>query len=120
MRAKALFIVIYMCSALLFMQWSGLHLHVGMDEHANTLHVAHIHGVDLDDHGHDHDADVDVSLFELSASWVKQIQYFLTLTVALIICVTVSIVVWPPPFRNPLFNKHSYWRPISRGPPVFS
>lgn len=118
MRQKSLFIVFYMSIALLFMQWSGLHLHIGADEHANTLHVAHVHGVDLDDHGHDHEADIDVSLFELSTNWFKQIQYFLLLTVALVIGVTVSFVVWSPPFINPIYHSRSYWRPILRGPPT--
>lgn len=107
-----------MCLALLFLQWSGMHYHVSTDEHASELHIGHLHELDLENHGHDHDSDFDVSLFELTANWFKQIQNAIIFTLALILFVTSTIVVSPPSFRNTLYQRHTYWRPVLRGPPA--
>ena len=71
-----------------------------------------------EDHGHEHDSDFDVSLFELTANWFKQIQNTIIFTLSLILFVTSAIVVWPPPHRKTLYQRHTYWRPVLRGPPV--
>lgn len=118
MHQNAKFLIIYMCLTLLFLQWSGMHYHVSEDEHASELHIGHVHALDLEDHGHEHDSDFDVSLFELTANWFKQIQNAIIFTLALILFVTSAIVIWPPPFKSTLYQRHDYWRPALRGPPA--
>ena len=120
MRQKTTFVAVYLCIAFLFVQWSGLHLHINIDGHSNALHVSHVHGIDLEDHGHghDHNTDIDVSLFELSGNWFKQIQNVLIFTLTLILSVTTTILVWPPSFNNTLSQRHAYLRPVLRGPPI--
>ncbi len=114
-------LVVYMCLALLFLQWSGMHFHVSTEDYASELHIGHIHTLDLHDHDHDHHASgFDVSLFELAANWLKQIQNIFTFTLVLILFVSSAIVVWSPPFKNILYQRHTYLRPVLRGPPALS
>jgi hypothetical protein len=114
MRTKILFIVVYMCSALLFMQWSGMHMHASMDGHDSALHESHLHGFGADDH----EADVDINLFEISTGWFKQIQFFLSLAILLIALVSFTIVIRPPPCISSPHYQQSYLRPILRAPPI--
>lgn len=119
MHRNKIYLVIYMCLTMLLMQWSGMHYHVGIDEHSNELHIGHVHVLDMEDHGHSHDnSDFDVSFFELSANWFKQIQNALMFTLAVILFITAITIVFPPPLRSILHQRHSYLRPILRGPPI--
>lgn len=109
-------LIIYMCIALLSVQWSGLHLHVDMDAHDSSSHISKLHGFDADKH--DHESDVDVQLFDLSSSWYKLIQYFILATLILYAASLFSRVNLPPPSKHYCYNKYHFFRPILRAPPL--
>ena len=116
MRTKHLTLIIYICIALLTMQWSGLHLHVDMDAKDSSPHISKFHGLATD--GHDHEADAEVQLFELSASWYKLIQFFVLTTLVLFAANIFTRMNLPPPFRHYLYQRHHFWRPVLRAPPL--
>lgn len=116
MRTKILGLVIYMCSALLFMQWTGTHLHVDIGSHDFAPHASQLHG--LDPHDDDHGAEVDVQVFELSAGWFKLIQFFVFTVLLLLTAVIVGQAILAPKFQYSSYQRPSFWRPILRAPPI--
>ena len=119
MRKKVVYLVLYMCSSLLFMQWSGMHMHSSINEHASSLHTSYLHGFDTDHHSNDadHHDDVDINLFEVNHSWNKQIQFII---IAILLIANLNLVTF---IRSPHSNRislyiFSYLRPILRAPPT--
>jgi hypothetical protein len=109
-------LIIYMCVALLSVQWSGLHLHVDLDAHDSTPHISNLHGFDTDKH--DHEADVDVQLFDLSSSWYKLIQFFILATLVLFVASIFTRANLPPPSKHYCYHRYHFLRPILRAPPL--
>ena len=118
-KAPALLIAI-MCLSLLFMQLSGLHLHVSAGNHSGALHGTHLHNADFDGHGRDHDADVDISPFEPGTASSKLIPFLIALVFVLLSVVWASKMVWPPLVEHITLRGRYYWRPPLRAPPEHS
>ena len=117
MVAKKILVLVYICCALLFMQFSGIHIHVDPDS-LDSASAHHLHVYDLKDHVANHDADIDLNIFELNTNWSKIFEYFVV-TAFLLLSLSVSGRYFPPP---PLFKRKParkyFWRPVLRAPPV--
>jgi len=114
---KTLFLL-YVCTALLFMQFSGIHIHVDLESSDETV-THNLNLYDIEDHvsAHDHQSSIDIDIFELSTSWSKIFQYFIV-TVFLLLCFFLTGKhFFPPPLAQFKFTKRHYWRPILRAPP---
>jgi hypothetical protein len=121
MSKKGVYFVIYMCSSLLFIQWSGMHMHSSANDLDNSLHTSYLHGFDTDHHSHEvgyHENDVDIDLFEINHSWTKQIQFFILIAIVLIANLNFFTFIRPPPLSRISLYIFSYLRPILRAPPA--
>ena len=105
------------CCALLTLQLSGLHLHVGLG-HGASLHAEHIHGADPD--GHDHSRDVDVALVELGAVWAKLVPLTSSLLPSTLLPTPGRWSVWRESAAPASGRDTARWRPPLRAPPIFS
>ena len=109
-------LITYMSIALLFVQLSGLHLHVGVDSLDSSSHISKLHG--LDDDEHDHGIETEVDLFEVNSSTYKLVHLFL-LAVFIIVAVNLATRLYiPPPSNRTLYRRLDFWRPILRAPPI--
>ena len=116
MRFAPLSIVAFAGVAMLSMQMSGLHLHVGDHHNDAALHGAHVHDVDPD--GHDHSADVDVSVIDFGIVWSKIMPVLLSIFPTTLAIVWVLHTLWPPTTLLIPLRRRSRWRPLLRAPPV--
>lgn len=108
-------IIFYIIGALLFMQWSGIHLHINIDSSDAVPHLSQLHGLDQE---HDeHESDIDVSLADISTSWFKLVQFFIVSALILFGLPAKSQTLRPPPLLRHFNSKHSYRRPVLRAPP---
>jgi hypothetical protein len=114
-RTPSLRFVVFLCSCLLAMQLSGLHLHTDL-KGSGDLHGNHIHVVDPDGHGHESDADV--SFMELFRGWVKPILFLLLFVVAYFSIVFCAGRVWVPITKAFYLYHYLRWRPPLRAPPL--
>ncbi|MEQ8206919.1 MAG: hypothetical protein RIA65_12135 [Woeseia sp.] len=120
MNRSAAALVLLACTALLALQFSGLHLHLhalnGGD--ASEENVAHLHVAvpDLDEH--EYDADVDVSLFELGSTAQKSMPFIVAIAAAILLLLWVYKVSWPVPVNSFRFMCRPRWRPLLRAPPL--
>lgn len=116
MRLVTSSILVFVCAALLLIQFSGLHQHVGTQGVYSDTHGTHMH--DLNAGAHDHDTNIDVGFFELSVPWSKLAPFLIVLMAVLFITsrttqsVTFSHCQWLKP------RKRSRWRPPLRAPPL--
>lgn len=109
-------IILYVIVTLLFMQWSGIHLHVNTHTHDAPPHLSHLHSLDHQQDGHKQDVDVDLA--DISTSWFKLLQFFM-LSAFILLCLSLSEKsLRLPPFLQRFHSKQSYWRPILRAPPA--
>ena len=116
MVAKKVLVLVYICSALLFMQFSGIHIHVDLDSLDNAG-AHHLNLYDLKDHVSHHDADIDLNIFELNTNWSKIFQYFVVTAFLLLSLFVNGKYFCPPPLLKRKPARKYFWRPVLRAPP---
>ena len=122
MRLMSVFLL---AVSLLFLQISGLHLHVSA-EAVEGVHGAHgghydshMLGGSVDDTEHsDHADESDVSLFELGGSSAKVLSFLILLVACLVAVMSPGRLVFAPRLRSLKPRPNFRWRPPLRGPPV--
>lgn len=116
MRLVTSLILVCVCVALLLIQFSGLHQHVGTQGVYSDTHGTHMH--DFDAGGHDHDTNIDVAFFELSVTWSKIAPFLIALLAVLFFTSRTTRSVTFPHSQWLKPRKRSYWRPPLRAPPL--
>ena len=109
-----------MCFSLLFIQWSGMHIHSSVNDQDSALHTAYLHGFDADHHDNEaeHHDDVDINLFEINQSWNKKIQFAIIIVILLIAILNLVTFIRSSPLNRISLHISPYLRPILRAPPA--
>jgi hypothetical protein len=119
MYPKKTLFLLYICSALLFMQMSGIHIHINLKSSGEPV-THNLNLFDLNDHNsaHDHESNIDVDIFELSTTWSKIFQFFIVTVFLMLALIRLGKYAWSPP-SLPFNTRHKhFWRPVLRAPPT--
>ena len=119
MVAKKILLLVYVCCALLFMQFSGIHIHIDLDS-SDKASIHQLNLYDVKDHVSDHDTDIDLDIFELNTNWSKVFQYFVVSAFLLLGVFAAGKYFWPPPLLKRKLARKYFWRPVLRAPPKLS
>ena len=104
------------CFCLLFLQLSGLHLHVDALGGDAGVHGTHAYQEISSDH--DHSAEVDVELLEqLGISWSKLIP-LISQVILLLAALWIVRPLLSPPLKLGKARSRHHWRPPLRAPPI--